>query len=479
MRDIKPGKPVKRQLPPLNNEGFEELELYESSQESKKDLEKERREALKIKQKKDKVDRPIIGSSVPIASVEVDAKEIKKSDHRKTENGRRVKRPLFVQASLKRPGKVKVGRGERKVMLVFIVLVVVAASIATMIFLPTATIDLRLRTAPLLLDEEIVLGTRSDMTNFVPGTSFFREVTVNGSTQVKNMAVVGTKSKGLVEIVNKTIEQQKIKERSRLETSDGKLFYMMSHAIVPPNSRVTVEVEADKEGAEGNIEGQKLTFPALGEESASILYAEVKDKLTGGSGETVAVVSEEDIKNAEKEAQDDAKGQAKRQIEQELPEGWTMLEESWDLELSSFNANSEVGERIPVIDYEGRVKIRVMGFERQKFEEIMKEKLEQRLDEDYMLFPGPISYTQSVKKVDWEDAQAIIGVRVTHTTVPQISIDTLREKLAGRSEDEAKEYLEGLPGVRSAAMRLWPFWVRSVPRIEQRIDISFESEKRV
>jgi hypothetical protein len=358
-------------------------------------------------------------------------------------------------------------------------LVVVAAVIATVIFLPTATIELRLRTAPLLVDDKVLIGPVESESEVVPGTSFFREVSVSGTQKVENMEVIGSKSKGQVEIVNKTLGEQKIKERSRLVTDQGVMFFMEKHAIVPPDSRVRVTVEAAEEGAEGNIEPQRLNFAALDEESQQVVYAEAVNAFSEGSGETIAVVGEEDLKKAKEEALKNAKKQAQEQIGGELPEGWTLLEESWDVKVDDFSTDQKEGDKIPVIDYKSRAVARVMGYERSVFEEKMQQKLENKLGEDYMLFPGPISYTQSVEDVNWSNAESTVAIRVTHTTIPKISLDSLREKLAGRSQDEAKEYLEGLPGVRSASLQMWPFWVKSIPRIEKRIEINLESEKRI
>ena len=372
------------------------------------------------------------------------------------------------------------GRKERNSFLIFLSLLVIAGVAATVIFLPTAEITMELRTAPLLVDEQLIIGSEKEglAGSMIPGTAFFREVQVEGNSQVKSTEVVGTKAAGVVEIVNKTLEQQKIKDKSRLMTDGGILFYMQKHAIVPPNSRVTVAVEAAEAGEEGNIGAQRLDFPGLNEDSQKLVFAEVKTAITGGSGDVIAVVKDEDIVRAKKAAGEDARTRAEGEIRAELLDGWEILDESWTAKLDNFESPIEVGDKEPVISYRARVVVRVMGYEKGVLEEKLKEVLESGLDSEYMLFPGAISYIKSVNNIDWEKAQATVSVRVTHTTIPRLSIDTLRSKLAGRSIEEARNYLEGLPGVRSASMSLWPFWVNSIPRIEKRVSLTFESENQ-
>ena len=95
-----------------------------------------------------------------------------------------------------------------------------------------------------------------------------------------------------------------------------------------------------------------------------------------------------------------------------------------------------------------------------------------------MLFPGPSSFTKSVDSVDWESERATVDVRVTHTTIPEFSIDTLQEKLAGRSKEEAENYLRGLPGIQSASVEISPFWASRISQLEKRIIIDIQPDRQ-
>ncbi len=423
------------------------------------------------------------GSKVPVSKIPVPdniPETHSNEDHEFTE---RPAAGLYVgsrKEKTKKPRlKVQVGPQERRWLLVFFGLVIVLAGIAAVIFLPTASVNLKLRTAPLLVDEQLMVGTDDGQEGkAVPGSAFFREVLVSGAVRVENTEMVGEKATGTVQIVNRTVGTQKIVERSRLVTEDGQLFYMQKHAIVPPQSSVNVPVEADKAGQAGNIEPQRLDFAALDKNSRQLVYAQAAEKFTGGSGEEVAVVSDSDIQRARKQAGEEARVRAESEIRQALPDGWTILEESWTGEVISFEPGAEVGDKTPELSYQANMVVRVAGYKKEVLEEKLKASLEQRLDEDYMLFPGPISYKKSVNDIDWEKGQVALTARVTHTTIPKLSLDTLRDKLAGRSRQETQQYLEGLPGVQDVEVKLWPFWAQSVPRIKQRISLELLPEQQ-
>lgn len=354
----------------------------------------------------------------------------------------------------------------------------ITGGLAAIIFLPTTDIQLVLRTAPLLVDENLTLRAQGEGEGVIPGTAFFREVQVEGSQGSSGQEVIGVKTRGTVEIVNRTTQEQKIKEKSRLVTDDGTLFYMQKAAILPSGpSRVAVEVEADVAGEAGNIKPQKLYFAALDEGVRPLLYAEAP-QLTGGSGETVQVITEKDIESARTSAGQTARQQVEPDILNELPKGWKILGESWTYEIAAFDTKAEVGQREAAIPYTARVLVRVMGYEEEALANHLRGALEKRMDKEFILFPGPLSFVSTVKNVNWEAGEAELSARVTHTTIPNIQIPTLRGKILGQAIPEAKLYLEGLPGVRSADIKAWPFWVNSIPRIESRVKLDFQSERQ-
>ena len=360
-----------------------------------------------------------------------------------------------------------------------ILLALITGGLAALIFLPTARVQLVLRTAPLLVDQTLKLHAQGEGEDSIPGTAFFREVPVEGSEPVTGQEIIGTKTRGTVQIVNRTTEEQKIKEQSRLVTSDDTLFYMQRAVTLPPGpSRVSVEVEADVAGPEGNIEPQKLYFAALPESSRALLYAEVTQALTGGSGEAVQVVTEKDIETARGSAGQLARQQVEADIIKELPRGWKILDESWTADLQAFDTTAAVGSRETAVPYTARVMVRVLGYEEKALEERLRAALEERMDKEYSLFPGPLSFSTTVEKVNWEAGEAELAVRVTHTTIPNIQLPTLRGKILGQTVTDAKKYLEGLPGVRSVAIETWPFWVSTIPRIENRVTLDVQSERQ-
>lgn len=396
------------------------------------------------------------------------------------------KRPLFAKPNPEnlpaKPVAMRVGHKERFILAGLFALILVALGIAGFIFLPKATIALSIQTAPLLVDQKLTIrSANTEEANVVPGAAFSRDVNVTASVPVTSKEVVGEKATGTVQIINRTTEEQKIKEKSRLATKDGTLFYMQKYVVVPAASdsspsSASVSVIADLAGTQGNITPQRLNFVALDDGAKSLLYGESTTAFTSGSGSEVAVVKDADIEAAKKSAQDMAKNQAEQEIRAQMPKGWTILEESWNSSVSDFNSDAKVDTQVGTINFTANVSVRVLGYEESKFQKSLNDTLTAKLDKDFMLFPGPISFTKSVDSVDWDKGEGTVSVRVTHKTIPNFSVDALKDKLSALSQDEANKYLQGLEGVQSASIDLWPFWVHSIPSINQRVNISIKAD---
>lgn len=395
------------------------------------------------------------------------------------------KTPLHSQKPSRSLGTPRVGQRERVIIAIFLILLGIVGALALLLFLPRAAITLVLRTAPLLVDESVTLATNQAAgtdTDIVPGTAFFREVTLEGTAPVTSTKVIGAKASGTVYLINRTVEPQSIKEQSRLEATDGTLFYMQKGVTIPAATGApavtTVEVIAAEPGEAGNLGDQKLNFAALDASSQSLLYAETREALTGGSGETVPTVTQADLLAAQHEAGSQARMRVEADIREELPNGWVILEESWTGQMIEFNTPVALEAQESQIPFQARVNVRVMGYEEAALEQRLRTALESRMQDEYMLFPGDISYSKNIGKIDWENSTAEVSARVTHTTIPKFSLLTLQGKLVGQTEAAAHEYLTGLPGVRSAQLELTPFWVHSIPRLTNRIIIELIPERQ-
>ena len=56
----------------------------------------------------------------------------------------------------------------------------------------------------------------------------------------------------------------------------------------------------------------------------------------------------------------------------------------------------------------------------------------------------------------------------------RVDIESLRNRIAGRSEADLKAIIFSLPGVESANISLWPFWVNKVPADQGKVKVAVD-----
>ena len=83
-----------------------------------------------------------------------------------------------------------------------------------------------------------------------------------------------------------------------------------------------------------------------------------------------------------------------------------------------------------------------------------------------------VGYTEP--QVDWEEGSMLF--KATGTIVFEKKLDKtgLSEKLQGLNEEEIKKILFNLPGLDRVSVGFWPFWVRSMPNSQSKIEVIFE-----
>lgn len=377
---------------------------------------------------------------------------------------------------------VRLGHKEHSIALVFVGILALILVMAGIVFVPRAEVHITIQTSPLLVDETISFSS-ANTENSIPISVFQKDLQVSGTANVMTKEFIGNKAEGSVDIINRTLQEQKIKAASRLITDDGTLYLMKTHAIVPPAasstpSRVSISVEAAEPGPNGNNQSGILNFVALDKSSQNLVYAEIVNPLTGGSGSKIAIVRDSDIDNARDESKRQAREQATGSAQKELSAGWAILDESVETNIINFDTDTQNGQESDTISYTTTAHVQGLLYETNVLDQYLIKVLERKLDKDYMLFPGPLSHTISIESIDWEASTATAHVRITHSTIPTLSIESLSSKLAGRSVQQAQEYVSGLTGVQSVTVKTWPFWVKRIPRIEKRTIISIEPERR-
>lgn len=376
-----------------------------------------------------------------------------------------------------------------KALVVFILLTFVIVALVCQMVLPTTEITIIPKTDRAEFELTIIgrhkISNVDEDLNEIPlqdiqvSKTKSREFSATGEKQVSE------KARGQVTIYNEySSSPQTLVATTRFESSDGKVFRIERGVTIPgaaieenqivPSS-VTMEVVADEPGEEHNIGPSNFTIPGFqGTAKFAGFYAVSDEPMTGGAVKTTKVVSAQDIADAKVELSEAAQAEVRGSFTDQVPSDLKLAPDSMLEEVDIILAPEEDDEA-DHFTVEVEAIISAFLYREEDLNQLIDANVASSISEDKMLLPDARQLTITGSEVDHSQGEAKLTVRVVEEVAWQINIPLLKEELAGLKEREVREYLINQPGIQEARVSFWPFWVKRVPKREERIEIKIVS----
>ena len=313
-------------------------------------------------------------------------------------------------------------------------------------------------------------------------------------------------AKGEVTIINNYSKSQTLVERTRVETSDGKLYRLDKRIVVPSGERVTVAVTADKPGANFAIEPTTFTIPGLWIDLRKLIYAESSRAFTVSTPSARSVVtppttSQGQIRGAvpiRTTSTTVSTGERKIVTQQNIDAAYESLtnqviEQAKKLLLANVSDARLTGAAYFVnttgkstsvrpgqltAAFTAQVDVEVIGvfYSANDMQELVRARLLERLPEgqEFLSFTEQ-DFVYIPESVDKEGGKARLRV-ITNAEHRLMSNHPALQPsaIAGKSRDEAEEQLKALDGVESVEITLKPGWIGKLPRLTDHIKVELE-----
>ncbi|MEI8097159.1 MAG: hypothetical protein WCG73_03575, partial [Candidatus Moraniibacteriota bacterium] len=356
-------------------------------------------------------------------------------------------------------------------------------------FLPKAEIRVTPYKITQTIDKEFngKLDTSVSSEDVVPARIFEKEkeVTVTVTTTGKSGGT-NQKARGTVVIYNNfSVDPQPLIATTRLETSDGKLFRLVSGVTVPARTTINGKTEsgaieaqiiADQTGAEYNVDAETtFTIPGFkGSPKYDTFSAKLNKAMTGGGSggvSDVAIVAKVDLDSALREAKDKAKEIFLTEIRGEVTLDEKILDEQVDIVAATSPQLPSIGTVANSLEYKGTFKLRAFAFS----EKIVKEKIESTNEKNIQAIPfrsvsSNITYSDS--SADFTASTLRIKAHALVVMESSINQDKLKETLMGKNESGIEQSLQGLPEIKSIQVVFFPQWfIQTVPNSASRISV--------
>lgn len=285
------------------------------------------------------------------------------------------------------------------------------------------------------------------------------------------------KATGKITIYNAySSKPQILVEATRFATPDGKIFRLTKQVTVPgaevkdgkiiPSS-VEAEVIADKPGLEYNVgPTPHLTIPGFkGTPKYEGFYGALLEGTKGGFAGQKAVPTADDINKAKEKATEVLKNAVKSNFFASEPFGFKIL--SFDIIVNRLTVDSNTDEKGNFSVF-GEVTFRAFGIKEEDIKLILLS-LAKGGEEGLVFEDLKIDYSQL--KPDFE--RGIISFHVAASAIlkPDFDEEDFKIKVRGKKKEEVRAMILDLPRLQNAKISLWPFWLKSLPRNQNKIKI--------
>lgn len=278
-------------------------------------------------------------------------------------------------------------------------------------------------------------------------------------------------------------DPQPLLVKTRFMTPDGKLFLLTKGITVPgakiadgkiiPSS-IEAEVIADKPGPDYNIGPVKLfTIPGFvkGTPKYQAFYGESKADMAGGFIGEIAYPTDEDIKKAKANAQGTLESGLRTVLFAQVPKEFKTLDGATRFRILEQKVDAEA-DGAGNFGIFTEAQLSLIAFKEEDLKMLLEKRAKHDKGEDFDVRSSSFEY--GLARADFEQGTLSFPVNAKAVLARHIDAESLKAKITGKSAAELKTMVFGLPGLKSATISLWPFYVKTVPQSLDKITVIIE-----
>ncbi len=291
------------------------------------------------------------------------------------------------------------------------------------------------------------------------------------------------KATGTMTVYNSySSDPQPLVGQTRFMSPDGKIYRLIKNIIVPAAkiiegriapSSIDAEVVSDAAGADYNIGPVKLfTIPGFkGSPKYQAFYGESKGNMDGGFIGEVAYPTGSDIKSAKEKAESALESGLATAFLAQIPKEFKVLDGAKKYKILDEKIDQEA-DKDGSFGIFAESQMAVIGFKEEDLKMLLDKRAKHDNGEDFDIRSSELSY--GLARADFDKGALSFPVNFKAVLARHIDAEDLKNKIAGKSEMELKTMVFGLPGLKSATISLWPFWVKTVPNSIDKISVIVE-----
>lgn len=308
----------------------------------------------------------------------------------------------------------------------------------------------------------------------------FIEEEKESSMEFPSSGVVEKKdfARGKIRVHNETKKPVALIKNTRFLSDEGKQFHCLKEITIPAKGYIDgVDVEADGAGEEYNIGPSKFSVPNLRKYSSDLFYniwAESLEAMEGGFVGQSAKVTEDDLKNAETVLLEKLLGSGKDSLKASVNGDGILIDDLVGQEVIEKFPLTKADQEIKSFVFKAKIKSTGFVFKKTDLEKFAKDFIYSQTEENKKLVEKSLNLNYSIKEKDLDQGRVVLSLEISAEMFSEPDNQILIEKIKGKSAIEAEYFLEKEQGIFKAEIKLWPFWVKTVPADNRKIELKLE-----
>ena len=351
-------------------------------------------------------------------------------------------------------------------------------------FAPHATVIISAKTTSMTVSDTVSLSENAATnakSNVIKSIKkeIAKEVSVEFSATGKKN--VGEKATGVVVFSNSSSSSVTISAGTILKNSG--LSYTLNSSVTVPGATLGWSCPGYKcsGSASGSItasEGGAQYNAATGSMSISVddISVSLRSATSGGTDKTATVVTASDIESAKSKLSEKKIDGLKEQLLSSFGDSATVITESYVENRSDPNPSVAVdGEATGAVTLKSTITASALAIDKNE----LKNFVEAKLKEEISGKKSQRIYDNGVNKIAFSQFSKAHNAQTVRLTTngkvgPDIKEANVKDQAKGKSYGEVQSAIESIEGVEDVDVKFSPFWVKSVPKDINKINVEFK-----
>ncbi len=371
---------------------------------------------------------------------------------------------------------------KRLVLIIAAVLVLIGFLVWAIFFAPRATVELSARTSDETVATAVALavdGETSAEQGVIRALKVEEQVEQSVEFEATGTEERGENATGTITVTRTAVNNRTITIPVGTGFSNGDYTFTTTRQISlePPaigssgieQPQRDVPVRAAQIGSEYNLSARSYQSTVSGVSARG-------GAMSGGSKETVSIVTQADVQSASEQLAAQGSDDIKKELIDRFPRRAKVIEESFRNASAEVKSTPEIGSEAP----EGKATLTssivylMNGVANSDLESYIEKAVEMRLskEDEQRIYDSGVEQATFAEFAP-NEAGGTVNITATAQVGPQIKDDDIKKRVAGKRFGEIQSDLNSIQGIDDVDVKFWPFWVNTVPDDNKKINVKF------